>query len=481
MVKRFDVVVIGAGSAGTGVASTLNAAGLSVGQVERWRVGGTCLNAGCDPTKTMLETAHVLRRARTADRLGLVIPLAAPDWTAIRSRVRWVIDTIRGGDGDANVRAEGIALFKAAARFVDPHTVELGDGGERITADRFVIATGSQEVRPDITGLAEADVKTNVEIVDIGALPRRLAIIGGGTIATEFAQMFARLGVQVTVVGSADRIMPKEEPALADQLAAVLVADGATIRTGIKVTRIERRGSEHVLFGATRSEPETEREVAIADMILLAAGRKPVVDLGLDAAGVTFDEKSGVEVDEYLRTSAPHIWALGDCASALKFTHLADCQAEQLAANILAGIRGDGSLKKIDDDVVPWTTFTEPELARVGMTERQAREAGHDVVVAESPVSDEPRAIETDQRAGSVKLVVDRETGRILGGHILSARGGEMLAEIVLAMRHDLPVAAIAETIHTYPGFGRIVHAVAQAAERDRTGSHSSESGAPAD
>lgn len=473
MVKRFDVVVIGAGSAGTGVASTLNAAGLSVAQVERWRVGGTCLNAGCDPTKTMLETAHTLHRARTADRLGLVIPRAVPDWTAIRSRVRRVIDTIRGGDGDANVRAEGITLYKAAARFTDARTVELGAGGERITADRFVIATGAEEVRPDIDGLAEADVKTNVEIVDIGALPRRLAIIGGGTIATEFAQMFARLGVQVTVIGSAEPIMPKEEPALADQLAAVLVADGATIRTGIKVTRIERRGSEQILFGTTWSQPETEREVAIADMILLAAGRKPVVDLGLDAAGVRFDEKSGIEVDEYLRTSADHIWALGDCASSLKFTHLADYQAELLAANILAGIRGDGSPKKIDDRVVPWTTFTEPELARVGMTEQEAREAGHDVVVAESAVADEPRAIETDQRGGSVKLVVERHSGRILGGHILSARGGEMLAEIALAMRHDLPVAAIAETIHTYPSFGRIVHAVAQAAERDRTANHS--------
>ncbi len=474
MVKRFDVVVIGAGSAGTGVASTLNAAGLSVAQVERWRVGGTCLNAGCDPTKTMLETAHTLHRARTSERLGLVIPRAAPDWTAIRARVRHVIDTIRGGDGDANVRAEGITLYKAVAWFSAPHTVELGASGERITADRFVIATGSEEVRPDIDGLAEADVKTNVEIVDINALPRRLAIIGGGTIATEFAQMFARLGVQVTVIGSADRIMPKEEPALADQLTAVLVADGATIRTGIKVTRIERRGAEHVLFGATKSEADTERAVAAADMILLAAGRKPVVDLGLDAAGVRFDERSGIEVDVYLRTSADHIWALGDCASALKFTHLADYQAEQLAANILAEIRGDGSPEKIDDDVVPWTTFTEPELARVGMTEREAREAGHDVVVVESPMADEPRAIETDQRAGSVKLVVERRSGRILGGHILSARGGEMLAEIVLAMRHDLPVSAIAETIHTYPGFGRIIHAAAQAAERERTANHSS-------
>lgn len=468
MVDRFDVIVIGAGSAGTGVASTLNSAGLSVAQVERWRVGGTCLNAGCDPTKTMLETAHVLHRARTSDRLGLVIPQAEPDWTAIRSRVRRVVDTIRGGDGDANVRAEGITLHKAEARFVDPHAVELGAGGHQISADRFVIATGSEEVRPDIDGLEEANVKTNVEIVDIGALPRRLAIIGGGTIATEFAQMFARLGVQVTVVGSAERIMPKEEPALADQLAAVLTADGVMIRTGVKVRRIERRGAEQVLFGVTRDESGTESEVASADMILLAAGRKPVVDLGLAVAGVRFDPKTGIEVDDYLRTSVRHIWAAGDCATAEKFTHVADYQAEELAANILVEIRGEGNLKPITDRVIPWTTFTEPELARVGMTEAEAREAGYDVVVAENPVSGESRAIETDQLAGVVRFVVDRPTGRILGGHILSARGGEMLAEVALAMRHDLPITAIAETIHSYPGFGRIVQSTAQAAERER-------------
>ncbi len=470
MVNRFDVIVIGAGSAGTGVASTLNAAGLAVAQVERWRVGGTCLNAGCDPTKTMLETAHVLHRARTADRLGLVIPRAEPDWAAIRSRVRRVIDTIRGGDGDANVRAEGITLFKAEARFIDPHTIELAPGGERIMADRLVIATGSEEVRPEIEGLGQADVKTNVEIVDIGALPRRLAIIGGGTIATEFAQMFARLGVEVTIVGSSERIMPKEEPALADQLAEVLRADGVTVRTGVKVSRIARRGAEQVLFGSTKAEPDDVREVATADMILLAAGRKPVVDLGLDAAGVRFDAKTGIAVDEYLRTSVSHIWATGDCATAEKFTHVADYQAELLAANILAEIRGQGAAKPITDRVIPWTTFTEPELARVGMTEAEARDAGHDVVVAENPVAGESRAIETDQLAGSVRLIVDRPTGRILGGHILSARGGEMLAEIVLAMRHGLPVAAIAATIHTYPSFGRIVQSTAQAAERERQG-----------
>ena len=468
MATAFDIVVIGAGSAGTGVASALNAAGLAVAQVERWRVGGTCLNAGCDPTKTLLETAHVLHRARNAGRLGLAVPDAAPDWTAIRSRVRHVIDTIRGGDGDANVRAEGITLFKAEARFVDPHTVELGPGGERITAPRFVIATGAEEVRPDIAGLEEARPKTNVEIIDLGALPRRLAIIGGGTIATEFAQMFARMGVAVTIVGSSGQIMPREEPELVRRLATILEAEGVTIRTGTRVKRIERHGAEQVLYGSTKDDPDIEVEVATADMILLAAGRKPVVDLGLDRARVDFDEKAGIKIDETMRTTASHIWAVGDCATAEKFTHVAHYQGDVLAANILREIRGQGAPTLISGLVVPWVTFTEPELARVGMTEGEAREAGHDVVVADLDMADQPRAIETDQPLALVRLIVERSNGRILGGHILSARGGEMLAEVVLAMRHDLPVAAIAETIHSYPTFGQAVQFAAQAAERDR-------------
>ena len=471
MTQRFDVIVIGAGTAGTSAAAKLNDAGISVGQVERWKVGGTCLNAGCDPTKTLLETAHTLHRARVAERLGLTIPRASADWAAIRSRVRWVIDEIRGGDGDANVRADGIALFKADVRFVDAHTLELAPGSERITADRFVLATGAEEVQPPIDGLDEANVKTNVGIVDIDALPRRLAIIGGGTIATEFAQMFARLDVAVTVIGSAPRIMPDEEPALADRLAAVLTADGVTIRTGLTVKRIERRGSEHVLFAAGEDDPDRLCEVATADMILLAAGRKPVVDLGLDRAGVDFDEKAGIAVDASQCTTASHMWAVGDCASAEKFTHVAHYQAEQVAANIIAEIRGTGAARPIDVRVIPWVTFTEPELARVGMTERQARDAGHDVVVADLAMADQPRAIETDQREGLVRLVVRREDGRILGGHILSARGGEMLAEVVLAMQHDLPVAAIADTLHTYPTFGQAVQFAAQDAERQRTAS----------
>lgn len=464
MTQRFDVIVIGAGSAGTGAASALNEAGLSVAQVERWAVGGTCLNAGCDPTKTMLETAHVLHRARHARSLGLSIPEADADWTAIRARVRHVIDTIRGGDGDANVRAEGITLFKADARFVDAHTVELGRGGERIGADRFVIASGSEEVRPDIAGLAEADVLTNVGIVDIGALPRRLAIIGGGTIATEFSQMFARLGVAVTVIGSAGQIMPKEEPTLADCLAGVLRADGVDIRTGVKVGRIARTGARQTLYGSTKDDPDTEIEITVADMVLLAAGRAPVVDLGLEAAGVAYDRKAGITVDDRLRTSTPHIWAAGDCVAAEKFTHVASYQGGHVAPNVLADIRGGGAGEPVTERVIPWVTFTEPELARVGLTEAEAREARHDVIVVEQSIADLPRAIETDQRVGLVRLVVRRGDGTILGGHILAPRGGELLAEVTLAMRCGLPVSAIADTIHAYPTFSEAVEQAARTA-----------------
>ncbi|HEV2528296.1 MAG TPA: FAD-dependent oxidoreductase [Thermomicrobiales bacterium] len=474
MPNHFDVLVIGAGPAGSHMASSLNEAGYSVAQAEEWRVGGTCLNAGCDPTKTMLESAHLLHRARHAAELGLVIPQASVDWNALRSRVRAVQAMIRGGDpaqGDQNVRDEGITLFKATARFIDAHTVELsGDEGagaeritaERITADRIVIATGAEEVRPPIEGLDEANVLTNVEIVDIDALPRRLAIIGGGTISTEFGQMFQRLGVEVTIIGSDERMMPKEEPSLSDALESVLARDGVRFIGGMKVTRIEWRGSEQVLTGEDRDGNNSE--VALADMILLAAGRKPNVDLGLDSAGVEYDDQAGIAVDAFARTNVPHIWAIGDCATSHRFTHVASFQASILAGNIRKEIAGDGEPKRVSGQVIPWVTFTEPELARVGMTEAEAMDAGLDIVTAQMPIAEQTRPLAANKQDGLVKLVVERGSGRILGGHVLSARAGEMLSEIVLAMQHDLPVSAISGTIHSYPTFSGVLEFVAREA-----------------
>lgn len=449
MPERFDLVVIGAGGAGSTVAFDAVNRNVKVAMIERWKVGGTCLNVGCDPTKTLVRAAAVAHSARHASRYGIEIPAFTVDWTAVMDRVARVIDTIRGGDGDANVRNAGIALFKSHARFRDANTLMLEDG-QIISADKVVIATGAAERVPTIDGLLDVGYITNMEAVALPALPRSLAIIGGGVIAVEFAQIFARFGVEVTILGSSDHLLPKEEPALADALQTVLEHEGIRVETGVRVTHVDRDGENKVL----RAEGGGKAQSWSASEILLAAGRAPVVDgLDLENAGVEYSPKDGIAVDAQLRTTAPNIWAVGDVTNVYPFTHVADYQARIAEHNALSGEAPHAA----DYAAIPWATFTDPELSRVGMTEDEAIEAGHDAVSATVQMKDLARAITSGETAGMVKLVADRSTGRILGGHILAANGGELIAEVGLAMRTGLVVQEIAKTVHAYPTMSEAV------------------------
>jgi len=451
----YDLVVIGAGAAGSTAAGEAVGRGARVALVERWKVGGTCLNAGCDPTKTLVRSAEVLHLARTAGRFGIAVEGARADWPAVNRRVAGVIETIRGGDGDRNVRASGIHLVKGDARFVSPHEIEVvvdGGGVERLRAERVIVATGAAAWVPPITGLREAGFLTNVEAVALPALPRSLAIVGGGVVAVEFAQIFARFGVAVTVLAGRDRLLPREEADLTDVLRDVLEREGIRVETGIRVTGVESRDGLKCLTGERGERPE--RITCNVESILLAAGRRPATaGLGLEAAGVEYGD-TGILVDAELRTSAPHIWAVGDVvANGYAYTHVADYQARIAEHNALSG----RPPRSADYRAVPWAVFTDPELARVGLTEAEARAAGRDVKTATVRVGDLARAIASDETDGLVKLVADRVTGHLLGGHVLAARGGEMLGEVALALRLRLPAAAIAETIHAYPTFSEAV------------------------
>ncbi len=354
-----------------------------------------------------------------------------------------MIDTIRGGDGDANIRGAGIALFKSHARFQAPGELLLGDGAV-VRAKKIVIATGAREKPLTIDGLARAGYITNVEAIELPALPRSLVIIGGGVIAVEFAQIFARFGVEVTLVGSRDRLLPKEEPALSDALRVVLEREGVRVETGARVTRAGVDGNLKVVSAERDGEVMTWR----ANEILLAAGRVPTVaDLDLEKAGIAYSAEDGITVDTQLRTTAANIWAVGDVTDKFAFTHVADYQARIAEHNAMSG----EAPREADYRVIPWATFTDPELARVGMTEAEAVAAGHEVATASVTMKDLARAITSGDTDGMVKLVVDRGTGQILGGHVLAARGGELIAEIALAMRQRLPVQDIAATVHAYP------------------------------
>lgn len=443
-----DLMVIGAGAAGSGVAARAVGRGARVAMAEQWKVGGTCLNAGCDPTKTMVRSAEVLHLARTAARFGLSIPAAEPDWPGVRRRIAGIIETIRGGDGDQNVRDTGIHLFKSHARFRSPHEIEVD--GEVIRTDKVVIAAGATTTVPEVAGLREAGFITNIEAVDLPTLPASLAIIGGGVVAIEFAQIFARFGSRVTVMASADQILPREEPELTEILRRVLTDEGIRFETGVRVNRVETGPDGKRVSGDRNGETVT----CTVDEILLAAGRAPAVDgLNLEAAGVAYDKK-GIQVDAELRTTAPHIWAVGDViANGFPFTHVASHQVKVAEHNAMSG----EPPRTVDYSAVPWVTFSDPELARVGMTEAEARAAGHEVEVGRMPIADFARAIATDQRQGLIKLVAERGTGKLLGGHILAPGGGELLGEVTLAVRLGLPVSAIADTIHPYPTFSETV------------------------
>lgn len=438
---RFDLIVIGAGAAGSTVAFDAVGQGHAVAMIEELKVGGTCLNVGCDPTKTMVRSAEVLHLARTAARFGIDIERAEVDWGALRARVDGVIDTIRGGDGDQNIRDAGIHLFKHHATFLSEHEVIV----DRLVlmGDRILIATGGTMRPPKIVGIDEVGYITNVEAVALDRLPASMAVVGGGPIAVEFAQIFARFGVEVTVVSSKDHLLPKEEPELSDGLRTALEGEGIEVVSGARATAARSNAGRKVL---SWSAGENTGEVVVEE-ILLATGRVPNVEgLGLDAAGVRYSER-GIEVDATMRTSVPHIFAVGDVTGIYPFTHAADYQARIAMHNAFAS----GTPLRADYRVVPWTTFTDPELARVGLTENEAIAGGYAVVSATVPFADISRAIVSDERAGCVKLVVDRSSHQILGGHILGAHAGELIAEVALAMRHRLPVSAISDTIHSYP------------------------------
>lgn len=444
----YDLIVIGAGAAGSTAAFEAQALGARVAMVEQWRVGGTCLNVGCDPTKALVHAAGVLHEARTAARLGLTIPQATADWPAVVARVQEVIDTIRGGDGDRNFRDAGIALYKEHGRLVAPDTVAAG--GELLRGRAILLATGVRAHIPAIPGLAAAGFITNIEAVELPRLPRSLAIIGVGVIALEFAQIFARFGVQVTLLGRNARFLPEEEPELADALRQHLSAEGIRIETGVDLHQVSTDSHGKHLVGQ-----QGGRSISVtAEEILVASGRRPRLDdLGLADVGVMANA-DGVIVDEALRTTVPGIWAAGDCvAGAPRFTPVADVHARVVVKQVL----GEAPPRQSFNGLIPTVIFTDPELGRVGLTAAQALRAGHSVRTAHVPMRDLARAVITGKTAGAVKLVAEAASGRLLGGSVLAPGGGELLGEIALALRLGLPAGVICDTMHAYPTYSESV------------------------
>ncbi len=444
MSDTHDLVIIGGGVGGLVTASVAGQLGLDVVLVERnGALGGDCLHYGCVPSKTLIRSAEVAQMARQGSAFGVPSEVGKVDLGQVMGRVRRVVETIQEHDDPDRFRSFGVDVVFGEARFLDAATVAVGD--RQLKARRFLIATGSRPAVPPVPGLAEADYWTNETVFNQNQLPERLAVLGGGPIGLEMAQSFARLGSQVTVIEMADRILAREDAEVTAELERSLRDEGLDVRTGMALERVENGEGGHRLIGRR----DGAEEVVEADRILVAAGRKANIEsLDLDRAGVATDTGM-ITVDARMRTNVRHIFAVGDVCGPYPFTHVAEYQAGIVIANVVFKLP-----KKADYRVIPWVTYTAPELAHVGLTEAAAREQGYDVQVARFRFSDVDRAIAEGSTHGLIKLVIHRK--RILGATVLGPHGGELIHELVLAMQAGVKIGHISGAVHAYPTLAQI-------------------------
>ncbi len=454
---RYHVVVIGAGTGGLVTAAAAAGLGARVALIERHLMGGDCLNVGCVPSKAVIRAARAWHDARSArDRFAGPAATGDGDFGAVMERMRRLRADIAKIDGAPRYTSLGIDVFLGEGRFEGPDVVAVGDA--RLKFRRAVIATGARAAAPPIPGLADAGYLTNETVFELTELPARTLVIGGGPIGCELAQSFARFGSAVTLLDIAPNILPTEDADAAAVVDRALRADGVNIQAGVQITRVDVDGAvRRVEFQSDGAETSVD-----VDAILVAAGRAPNVEgLGLEAAGVRYDTE-GVEVDERLRTSNPRVYAVGDVCSKYQFTHVADWHARMVVQNALFFGRA-----KTRDLVVPWTTYTSPEVAHVGMTAADARERGIEVDVLTLPLEDVDRAVLDDATEGFLRVLLKKGSDRILGATLVAEHAGDMISEIGLAITNGLGLSAIGRTIHPYPTQAEVFR---KAADRWRRG-----------
>lgn len=441
MAARYDVVAIGGGTGGMTVARLAKASGAKVAIVDRETLGGDCLHTGCVPTKTMVASAKLFHDIKRASAFGIRVGPAELDFAGFMARKDAVIAEIQAVDSPEAFRDSGIDVLIGDACFESPHELRVGE--EIVEAGKFVIAAGSRPTMPE--AIAPAGGLTNIDVLRLTALPQSLMVVGGGPIGTEFAQIFQRIGCQVTQVHPGEHILPREESELATMLAGILAGEGVVFQANARVARAWRAD------GQVHAELSNGKTIS-AEQLLVATGRTPNVEgLALEKAGVQYDAK-GIKVSQELRTTAENIWACGDITGGLLFTHVADEQARTVAANL------QGKHKKWDERVVPWTTFTDPELARVGLMESEARQRyGSKIKVLRWPFSKIDRALCEGEPDGLIELITapgwlrGKLGGEIVGVHILGSRAGELLHEFLPIMRARLPAGLVAWPTHVYP------------------------------
>jgi pyruvate/2-oxoglutarate dehydrogenase complex dihydrolipoamide dehydrogenase (E3) component len=455
---RYDLVVIGAGTAGLVTAAGAAGLGARVALIEDRVLGGDCLNYGCVPSKALIRSARAVAEVRNASRYGVNVggPVEG-DFGQVMGRMRTLRAKLSRRDSAERFRGLGVDVFLGRGRFTSASRVEVA--GRSLEFSRACIATGASPALPPIPGLAEVGYLTNETVFSLTDRPRRLVVIGGGPIGCELAQVFARLGSEVTIVDEAPRLLGREDEDAGAIVAGALQRDGVEIVLGAAVERVEPRGNQATVL--VRASDAT-RALA-ADAVLVATGRPPGVrDVGLEAAGVEFDPARGVVVDDFLRTTNPRIWAAGDCCSRFKFTHAADAMARIVIRNALFFGRERASRL-----VMPWCTFTDPEVAHVGMYLRETRDAGLEATEIRIELRDVDRAVLDGEDEGFLKVIVGKR-GKILGATLVSRHAGETISEISAVMTAGGSMATLGSTIHPYPTQAEIVRRAADAWNRAR-------------
>jgi pyruvate/2-oxoglutarate dehydrogenase complex dihydrolipoamide dehydrogenase (E3) component len=448
--QTFDAIIVGAGQAGPPLAGRLTAAGQTVAVIERKLVGGTCVNTGCIPTKTLVASAYAAHLARRGAEYGVGSGEVTVDIEKVKARKDKIMLDDREGVESWLEGMDNCTLIRGHARFEDPHTIRVDD--QLLKADKIFLNVGGRAVVPDMPGLSDIDYMTNVGILDLDTLPEHLVIIGGSYIALEFAQMYRRFGAEVTVVEKGPRLTSREDEDVSAAIKDILENEGIAVELDATAISFRKRDNG---FEVT---PREGADPIAGSHVLMAIGRRPNTDdLGLENAGVQTDARGNVVVDDQCRTNVEHIWAMGDCNGRGAFTHTSYNDFEIVAANLL-----DDDPRRISDRVPTYALYIDPPLGRAGMTVDQVRKSGRKALVGKRPMTRVGRAVEKGESQGFMKVVVDAESKEILGAAILGVGGDEVVHAILDVMTAKEPYTAISRTMHIHPTVSELVPTMLQ-------------------
>lgn len=445
----FDGIIIGTGQSGPALARRMAGLGMKVAIIERGRFGGTCVNTGCTPTKTLVASAYAIHVARRGADYGFSAGDIKVDMKRVKARKDYVVGLSNGGVERSLKNLENCRVYESHARFVSPREVQVD--GETLTSERIFINVGARAAVPDIPGLDQVDYLTNSSMMNVDFLPRHLLVLGGSYIGLEFGQMYRRFGSEVTIVEVGPRLTPREDEDVSEAIAGILAREGVTIQVNANCLRVRKQGSDIVMTVDCGGASELQ-----GSHLLVATGRRPNTDdLGLDRAGITQDGRGYIIVDDELRTNVPGIWALGDCNGRGAFTHTSWNDYEIVAANLF-----DGDRRRVSDRIPAYALYIDPPLGRAGMTEADVRKVGRPALIGKIAMEDVSRAFEKGETEGFMKILVDAETKEILGAAFLGISGDEVVHCVLDTMYAKAPYTLLKRAMHIHPTVAEFIPSI---------------------